>query len=142
MNARDQANELVFDYKQRLSPYIKSMKERGYFGEAAKQQKAQEQAAAGESQQAKPQQLPKTQTPQGQVAQGQQPAQVNTETQKAQQDLMNPQQTTGGNGIDGDFLSIQSDVAPDPTDSDSGSATSRAPDIAAAKRPKPAELFE
>ena len=37
----EQANDLVDDYKARLSPYVSAMKDRGYFGEAIKLQAQQ-----------------------------------------------------------------------------------------------------
>ena len=124
----EQATQLKNDYKQRLSPYVNAMKERGYFGEAMKLQAQQQNQAQVQNQE--------TEKPQAQQAKqatpnGQQPAQTGTEGNIAGMGkLADPSVKTGGDGIDGDFLSIQSDVATDPT--------SRAPDVASATRPAPA----
>ena len=124
----EQANQLKNDYKQRLSPYVNAMKERGYFGEAMKlkvQQQNQAQVQNHETEKPQAQQA-KQATPNGQ-----QPAQAGTDGNLAGMGkLADPSVKTGGDGLDGDFLSIQSDVATDPTD--------RAPDVAGATRPAPA----
>jgi len=128
-NPKQQANDLLVDYKQRLSPYVKAMKERGYFGVAAEKQ-AQLQAQ-GESQ--------NTQAQQGQAQQAKQPAPQGQQPAKTGVDtgLFDHNQTTGGNGLDGDFLSINADVAPDSTD-----VENRAPDVAGATRPTPKFSFD
>ncbi len=124
----EQANQLKNDYRQRLSPYVDAMKQRGYFGEAMKLQVQQQNQAQLQNQD--------TQQPQAKQAKqatpnGQQPAQTGTQGNVAGMgDLANSNVKTGGDGIDGDFLSIQSDVATDPTD--------RGPDVASATRPAPA----
>ena len=124
----EKAEGLVNDYKSRLSPYVNAMKDRGYFGEAMKlkvQQQNQGQIQNQESQQAQAKQADQA------SPQGQQPAQSGVDGNIAGMGkLADPSVKTGGDGIDGDFLSIQSDVATDPT--------SRAPDVASATRPAPA----
>jgi len=126
--AEEKADGLVNDYKARLSPYVNAMKERGYFGEALKL-KAQQQNQG----QMQNDQTQKSQAGQAKQASpnGQQPAQTGTEGNVAGMgDLADSSVKTGGDGLDGDFLSIQSDVATDPTSS--------APDVAGATRPAPA----
>jgi hypothetical protein len=125
--AEEKADGLVNDYKSRLSPYVNAMKERGYFGQAMKlQQQGQLQEQNQETQ--KPQEQQAAQA----VPNGKQPAQSGTEGNVAGLgDLAESSRKTGGDGIDGDFLSINSDVATDPT-------SSRAPDVAGATRPAPA----
>ena len=127
--SQEKADALVSDYKARLNPYVKAMKQRGYFGEAAKLQAQQKAEVAGQDSQAKDTNAQPKQQP---TPQGQQPAKTGMES-----GLTDHNQKTGGDGLDGDFLSINSDVAPDPTDQQS-----RAPDIAAAVRPKPAESLK
>ena len=126
--ANEKADALVGDYKARLNPYVKAMKQRGYFGEAAKLQAKQQAEVSSQDGQAKNtnSQADKQPTPQGQ-----QPAKVGIDS-----GLTDHNQKTGGNGLDGDFLSISSDVAPDPTDQES-----RAPDVMGAKRPSPVDSF-
>lgn len=122
----EQANQLKNDYRQRLSPYVDAMKARGYFGEAMKlQQQGQLQEQNQETQKPQAQQAAQA------VPNGKQPAQAGTEGNVAGMgDLADSNVKTGGDGLDGDFLSIQSDVATDPTD--------RGPDVAGATRPAPA----
>lgn len=121
----EQANDLVDDYKARLSPYVSAMKDRGYFGEAIKLQAQQKNQGQVQNDQ--------THKPQADQAQqaapnGQQPAQAGTDGNTAGLGgLADSSVKTGGDGLDGDFLSIDSDIATDPTDN--------APDVAGATRP-------
>ena len=121
----EQANDLVDDYKARLSPYVSAMKDRGYFGEAIKLQAQQKNQGQVQNDQ--------THKPQADQAQqaapnGQQPAQTGTDGNTAGLGgLADSSVKTGGDGLDGDFLSIDSDIATDPTDN--------APDVAGATRP-------
>ena len=124
----EQANDLVDDYKARLGPYVSAMKDRGYFGEAIKLQAQQKNQGQVQNNQ--------THKPQADQAQqaapnGQQPAQAGTDGNTAGLGgLADSSVKTGGDGLDGDFLSIDSDIATDPTDN--------APDVAGATRPAPA----
>ena len=122
---QEKADALVADYKERLGPYVSAMKERGYFGEAMKLQAQQQNQTQVQNQE--------TQKPQAQQAgqaapNHQQPAQSGTDKNTA--GLTSPDVKTGGDGLDGDFLSIQSDIETDPFD--------RGPDVAGATRPAPA----
>ena len=123
-----QADNLVGDYKARLGPYVDAMKKRGYFGEAMKKREAEAAAQQQISQEVK-QPVAQQPKPQQSVATpaGQQPSMSGVETTG----LSDPNSKTGGEGLDGDFLSIESDIAPDPTD--------RAPDVINASRPTPVE---
>ena len=73
-DAKEKANALVGDYKARLNPYVKAMKERGYFGEALKLQAQQDAKVNSENAQAKDTngQANKQPAPQGQQLPGRQ----------------------------------------------------------------------
>ena len=125
------ADSLVEDYKGRLSPYVKAMKERGYFGEAMKLQ-AQQQAQV----QSQNQQSENTQTQQAKQGEAKPVAPVSPKI-GIDPAVANPGKPTDLNhGLDlpsGDYLSVSKEVKPD--ESDQGS---RAPDVSSAVRPKPA----
>ena len=125
---KEKADGLVSDYKERLAPYVKAMKDRGFFGEAIKlkaqqdaQQQLQSEKTAGENQKS-----------------GQQPI----ESGKTGIDPVNvtPQvPQTPGTGVDlpsGDFMSVSKEVQPDSSDQ------SRAPKIDSMGRPKPVGSVE
>ena len=120
---QQKADKLVGDYKNRLSPYVKAMKDRGYFGEAARQQQQQQNDMVND----------KTSDvmAKGTAAtqnKGVQPAQTGI-------DPVGSDSSGGFNhGLDqpsGDYLSVGKEVEPD------SSETSRAPDVAGANRPAP-----
>lgn len=137
-----QAHALVHDFKARLSPYVKAMKERGYFGEAMKlaaQQQAQNDAANAESQSAQAKQAHQADTPTATST-----ANAGAQGQMGATTALDPVVSNSGmpsdlnHGIDlpsGDYLSVSKDVQPDSSDQ----ATSRAPDVTAAVRPQPAK---
>ena len=133
--SQQKADDLVSDYKSRLSPYVKAMKERGYFGEAMKLQ-AQQQAQI------------QNQNNQSQSAQAQHAKQGEAKPIKpvAPKIGLDPATANPGkpsdlnHGVDlpdGDFISVAKEVTPDATD-ETGGQGSRAPDVTAAVRPKPA----
>ena len=124
--SQEKADALLSDYKDRLSPYVKAMKQRGYFGEAAKLQAQQDAKVNSENAQA---QNTNGQANKQPAPQGQQPAKTGMDS-----GLADHNQKTGGDGLDGDFLSINSDIKPDATDQGS-----RAPDVAGATRPMPVD---
>ena len=131
-DAKDKANALVGEYKARLNPYVKAMKQRGYFGEAAKLQAKQQAEVASKDGETKDTNSQANKQP---APQGQQPAKTGMDS-----GLLDHNQKTGGNGLDGGFLSINAEVKPDATDvTESGS---RAPDIASAVRPTPSDSFD
>ena len=124
--AKEKANALVSDYKARLSPYVKAMKERGYFGERLKLEAQQQTQVESQNNQTKDTNAQAAKQP---APQGQQPAKTGMDS-----GLADHNQKTGGDGLDGDFLSINSDIKPDATDQGS-----RAPDVAGATRPMPVD---
>lgn len=133
------ANALVHDYKARLGPYVKAMKERGYFGEAMKlqaQQQAQVDAQNNESQNAQAKQAQQGDTP---VATS--TANAGAQGQMGATTALDPVVSNSGmpsdlnHGVDlpsGDYLSVSKDVQPDDS-----SQESRAPDVTSAVRPQP-----
>ena len=120
---QQKADDLVGDYKNRLSPYVKAMKDRGYFGEAAKQQQQMQNEAVNN----KTSDVMAKGTAAAQDK-GVQPAQSGI-------DPVGSDQSGGFNhGLDqpsGDYLSVGKEVEPDSSD------TSRAPDVSGVKRPAP-----
>ena len=132
-----QADGMVSDYKSRLKPYVEAMKARGYFGEAAKlkatqhaqfQVQDEKTGAAGSAQPQTSASGRPTQKPQG------------TQLPMTGADPAAPQQSNGSlnHGIDqpdGDFISVSKEVKPD------SSEVNRAPQAAAAARPKPASFM-
>ena len=126
-----QADRLVDDYKGRLSPYVKAMKQRGYFGEAMKLQAQQNAQIQNQNQQSQ-----SSQTQHAQQGQAKPVAPVNPKI-GIDPVVSNPGKPTDLNhGLDlpsGDYLSVSKEVEPDDSDQ-----SSRAPDVKSAVRPKPA----
>ena len=120
--SQEKADALVGRFKDRLSPYVNAMKSRGYFGEAVKLQ--QQQMAQGGSNTNQPQQSQAGQQQQ-KAPQGQQPRQPSAGLGNAAKGLMDPSHKSGGNGIDGDYLSINTDVKPDSTNTTSAAANKK-----------------
>ena len=126
-----QANRLVDDYKGRLSPYVKAMKERGYFGEAMKLKAQQDAQVQNQNQQSE-----SSQTQHAQQGQAKPVAPVNPKI-GIDPVVSNPGKPTDLNhGLDlpsGDYLSVSKEVAPDDSDQNS-----QAVDVTAGVKPKPA----
>ena len=135
--SQEAADNLVSDYKARLSPYVKAMKERGYFGEAMKlqaQQQAQidhqnDKSEGAQAKQTKQASAPVAKSPQGQSMSmapktGLDPVAANPGM---------PSDLNHGVDLpDGDYLSVSKEVKPDESGQES-----RAPDVTAAVRPAP-----
>lgn len=130
MKPEQKAAALLGDFKGRLSPYIKAMKERGYFGEAVKL-KAQQQAQV-ENEHYQYKNAHTQQAKQGQAK----PARPIKPEIGIDPAVANPGKPSDLNhGVDlpsGDYLSVSKEVKPD-----GDSQESRAPDVTAAVRPKP-----
>lgn len=130
MNSEQQADALVGDFKGRLAPYIKAMKQRGYFGEAMKLKAQQQAQVQNEQYQYKDAQA--QQAKQGQAK----PARPIKPEIGIDPAVANPGKPSDLNhGIDlpsGDYLSVSKEVKPD-----GDGQESRAPDVTAAVRPKP-----
>lgn len=119
---KEKADGLVTDYKARLAPYVHAMKERGYFGA---KMKAEQDAQA---------QLQNDKTADVVSKSGQQPVQ---KPMTGADPVHTPSTKPGdlNHGLDqpdGDFMSVSKEVKPDSSDE------SRAPQVDANDRPKPA----
>ena len=128
--AQAKADNLVEDYKGRLNPYVKAMKQRGYFGEAMKLQAQQQAQVQNQNNQ--------TENTQAQQAKQGEAKPVAPVSPKIGIDpvVANPGKPTDLNhGLDlpsGDYISVSKEVKPDDSDQES-----RAPDITSAVRPSP-----
>ena len=125
------ADNLVADYKVRLSPYVEAMKKRGYFGEAMKLKAQQDAQVQNQNQQSE-----SSQTQHAQQGQAKPVAPVNPKI-GIDPVVSNPGKPTDLNhGLDlpsGDYLSVSKEVAPDDSDQ-----ISQAVDVTAGVKPKPA----